>query len=69
MNEKEFVTVLNSYIIELLGATIPSHVDKRLLKMERTDATIERFCDMCMAMSWDMAKCDYCEFRFRCYTH
>ena len=47
----------------------PSHVDKRLLKMERTDATIERFCDMCMAMSWDMAKCDYCEFRFRCYTH
>jgi hypothetical protein len=43
-------------------------IKKHYVKMEKTNADIERFCSYCMAISLDMTKCDYCEFKFVCYT-
>ena len=43
-------------------------INKRGIKMGRTEETIKRFCETCCAMSLDMTKCDYCEFRYICYT-
>jgi hypothetical protein len=49
-------------------------IDKRRSPEDNEDkeakevASLKRFMTMCFNRTTNFAKCDYCEFRFKCYT-
>jgi hypothetical protein len=58
---------LRKILVGEVGINIPPS-RMRMVKMATTSATIAKFCEHCRAISLDMTKCDYCEFKFTCYT-